>query len=141
MRPATTSSHSFANAGKLALAVGLLGALLAAPQAHAQQGDAARTVAAESAGVVADKSNVSLEGQHHYMSPAERANDALLITEVKSALADDGVANDSPIVVDCDHGKVVLGGVMKSEADAKHAGEVAASAQGVVAVNNQLTWR
>ena len=58
-------------------------------------------------------------GHHHCLSSAERANDALLITEVKSSLADDGVAYDVAIVVDCDHGKILLSGDMKSTQDAK----------------------
>jgi osmotically-inducible protein OsmY len=63
-----------------------------------------------------------------------------LITEVKSSLADDGVACDVAIVVDCDHGMILLSGVMKSTQDAKRAGDIAAGAQGVSAVNNQLIW-
>jgi hypothetical protein len=63
---------------------------------------------------------------------AERANDVLLITEVKSALADDGVAEDFPIVVDGDHGKILLSGI--SAEAAKRAGNTAASAPGVVTV-------
>jgi osmotically-inducible protein OsmY len=84
--------------------------------------------------------SVNVAAEHHYNSPAERANDALLITEVKSALADDGVADNYPVAVDCDHGKVLLSGVVKSARDAKHAGEIAAAAQGVTGVKNQLTW-
>ena len=94
----------------------------------------------ESSSVTTDHDSVNLEGHHHYQSAADRANDALLITEVKSALADDGVAEDSPIVVDCDHGKILLSGVMKSAEDAKRAGNIAARAPGVVAVKNQLSW-
>jgi osmotically-inducible protein OsmY len=95
---------------------------------------------AESSSVTTNSDRVNLEAHHHYQSAADRANDALLITEVKKALADDGVAKDSPIVVDCDHGKILLSGVMKSAEDAKRAGNIAASAPGVVAVRNQLTW-
>jgi osmotically-inducible protein OsmY len=84
--------------------------------------------------------SVDVTAEHHYNSPAERANDALLITEVKSALADDGVADNYPVAVDCDHGKVLLSGVVKSARDAKHAGDIAAAAQGVTGVKNQLTW-
>ena len=84
--------------------------------------------------------SVNVAAEHHYNSPVERANDALLITEVKSALADDGVADNYPVAVDCDHGKVLLSGVVKSAKDAKHAGDIAAAAQGVTAVKNQLTW-
>jgi osmotically-inducible protein OsmY len=64
----------------------------------------------------------------------------MLITEVKSALADDGVADDYLVAVDCDHGKVLLSGVVESAGDAKHAGDIAAAAQGVTGVKNQLTW-
>jgi len=94
----------------------------------------------DSSSVTTSNDSATLDAQHHYQSSADRANDALLITEVKSALADDGVAEDSPIVVDCDHGKILLSGVMKSADDAKRAGDIAASAQGVIAVKNQLTW-
>jgi osmotically-inducible protein OsmY len=87
-----------------------------------------------------ENSSASLESHHHYNSPAERANDALLETEVKSALANGGVAEDSPIVVDADHGKILLIGVLKSPEDAKRAGQIAASTPGVRAVENRLTW-
>src|ERR1700722_9864061 len=84
---------------------------------------------------------VYVVGEHHYNSSAERAHDAMLISEVKSALSHDGVANDYPVAVDCDHGKVVLNGVVNSAWDAKHAGDIAAAADGVTGVKNQLTWR
>ena len=84
---------------------------------------------------------VNVKAEHHYNSPAERANDDLLITEVKSALANDGVADGYPVAVDCDHGKIMLSGVVKSAQDAKHAGVIAAAAEGVTGVNDQLTWR
>jgi len=103
--------------------------------ARAQEGNA---VESNSAATEHDK--VSLDANHHYQSPAERANDALLITEVKSALHDDGVAADSPIIVDCDHGKILLVGVMRSAEDAKRVGSVAARQPGVITVKNQLTW-
>ena len=87
-----------------------------------------------------DDSVQTLAG-HHYLNPAERAKDDLLITEVKSALAKDGVADDQPVAVDCDHGKIRLSGVIGSAEDARRAGDIAAGAPGVVAVANQLTWR
>ena len=94
----------------------------------------------DSSSGTADYDTANLEGHHHYLSSAERANDALLITEVKSALADDGVAQDVAIVIDCDHGNILLSGVIKSAQDAKHAGHIAAGASGVIAVKNHLTW-
>jgi osmotically-inducible protein OsmY len=84
--------------------------------------------------------SVNVKAEHHYNSPAERAKDALLISEVKSAIADDGVADGYLVAVDCDHGKILLSGVVKSAQDAKHTGEIAAAAEGVTAVNDQLTW-
>ena len=78
---------------------------------------------------------------HHYQNPAERAKDAVLITEVKSELAKDGVADDQPVAVDCDHGKIRLSGIIGTAEDAQRAGSIAAGAPGVVAVQNQLTWR
>ena len=105
-------------------------------QSQAQQGGSGT-----SSSVQTEKEGVSIVAKHHYNSDAERANDALLITEVKSAIADDGVADGSPMIVDCDHGKILLSGVMDSEQDAKHAGDIAAAQPGVVAVRNQLTWQ
>jgi osmotically-inducible protein OsmY len=118
-----------------AVAVVLAGTQMLAGQVQAAEGNSV-----ESSSVTTDRDSVHLEGHHHYATAAERANDALLITEVKSALGKDGVAEDSAIVVDCDHGKILLSGVMKSAEDAKRAGNIAASASGVVAVKNQLTW-
>ena len=118
------------------LAIGVLigGGLLTA-DARAEQDT---TPISSSSSVEND--SVSVTGEHHYNSPAERANDALLITEVKSALAADGVADNYPVAVDCDHGKVLLSGVVRSANDAKHAGDIAAAAEGVSGVKNLLTW-
>ena len=113
----------------------LIGGGLLAANARAEPGS---TDSSNSASRENDSVNVTAE--HHYNSPAERANDALLITEVKSALASDGVADGYPVAVDCDHGKILLSGVVKSAQDAKHVGDIAAAAQGVTGVKNQLTW-
>jgi osmotically-inducible protein OsmY len=101
---------------------------------------AARTETTTTSANSAEHDTVNVAAEHHYNSPAERANDALLITEVKSALAGDGVADNYPVAVDCDHGTVLLSGVVKSARDAKHAGDIAAAADGVTGVKNQLTW-
>jgi len=90
-------------------------------------------------------SSVSLEknsafsvGHHHYNSDSERAQDALLITEVKSALAEDGISNGYPVQVDADHGTVTLSGVVASADDVRAVAEDAADVRGVVAVRNRL---
>ncbi len=85
--------------------------------------------------------SVQTSASHHYQNTAERAKDDLLITEVKSDLAKDGVADDHPVAVDCDHAKIRLSGVIGSSDDARRAGQIAARAPGVVAVVNQLTWQ
>jgi osmotically-inducible protein OsmY len=108
-------------------------AILAGPIA-AQQTTASNSVSRQD-------DRVQTSATHHYQSPAERAKDDLLITEVKSDLAKDGVADDYPVAVDCDHGKIRLSGVIGSAGDARHAGNIAGRAPGVVAVVNQLTWR
>src|SRR6202790_4620330 len=131
--------RSAVKSGKLVLVAAVAG-ILAGTQMRAGKVRAEEGKSVESSSVTTGNDSVNLEAHHHYQSAAERANDALLITEVKSALADDGVAEDSPIVVDCDHGKILLSGVMKSAEDAKRAGNIAASAAGVRAVKNQLTW-
>jgi osmotically-inducible protein OsmY len=134
-----TNPGSNTRCGKVVLLAAMAGILagthMLAGSVHAQE-----TKVAESNSATTDNDSVSLEAHHHYQSAANRANDALLITEVKSALADDGVVDDSPIIVDCDHGKILLSGVMKSAEDVKRAGNIAASAAGVVAVKNRLTW-
>jgi osmotically-inducible protein OsmY len=131
--------RSGAQYGRLLLVAAVAG-ILAGTQMRAGKVRAEEGKSVESSSITTDNDSVNLEAHHHYQSAAERANDALLITEVKSGLADDGVAEGSPIVVDCDHGKILLSGVMKSAKDAKRAGNIAASAPGVVTVKNQLTW-
>jgi osmotically-inducible protein OsmY len=80
------------------------------------------------------------DATHRYTSQADRAKDALLITEVKTALANDGVTGGHAVVVDCDHGTVLLAGAVGSSADAQHAVAVASEVDGVLAVKNQLKW-
>jgi len=77
---------------------------------------------------------------HRYGSEAMRANDAMLITAVKSALQDDGVTRGHAVVVDCDHSVVTITGAVASAADAQRAARVASSVDGVTRVNNKLTW-
>jgi osmotically-inducible protein OsmY len=95
----------------------------------------------ESSVVSRQDESVATSASHHYQTPAERAKDDLLITEVKSDLAKDGVADDQAVAVDCDHGKIRLSGVIGSAEEARRAGDIAAAAPGVVAVVNQLNWR
>jgi BON domain-containing protein len=122
-----------------ALAIFAIGSLIGGGLLAANAGAESGTTASSS-DASRENDRVNVRAEHHYNSPAERANDALLITEVKSALADDGVADDYLVAVDCDHGKVLLSGVVKSADDARHAGDIAAGAQGVTGVKNQLTW-
>ena len=88
--------------------------------------------------VALDKDNSSSVGHHRYSSDAERARDDLLITEVKSALAEAGISNRYPVQVDADHGTVTLSGVVASADDVKAAADDAAGVHGVVAVRNLL---
>jgi osmotically-inducible protein OsmY len=113
----------------------LVGSALLADPVVAQQSTTAANTASR------QDDNLRTSAMHHYQSPAERAKDALLITEVKSDLAQDGVADDYPVAVDCDHGRIRLSGVVASAEDAQRAGDIAADAPGVVGVVNHLTWR
>jgi len=88
-----------------------------------------------------DKDAASYVGHHHYNSDAERAADDLIITEVKSSLAEDRITEGHPVEVDSDHGTVTLNGVVASRDDAKAAAEDAADVQGVVTVRNLLKPR
>lgn len=78
--------------------------------------------------------------KHHYASPADRAEDALLIVKVKAAIADEGLADDYPMTVDADHGKVTLTGVLASRQDVNRAVALVTNIDGVTGVNNRLTW-
>lgn len=78
--------------------------------------------------------------QHHYASPAQRAEDALLIVKVKATIADAGLADNSPLTVDADHGRITLAGVLDSRQDVDRAVALVAGIDGVTAVNNRLTW-
>jgi osmotically-inducible protein OsmY len=77
---------------------------------------------------------------HHYNSPAERAEDDLLIVKVKAAIANEGLADDNPLTVDADHGHVTLTRVLPSRDDVKRAVSLVSHIDGVTGVNNRLTW-
>jgi osmotically-inducible protein OsmY len=85
--------------------------------------------------------SVQTSSEHLYNSPAERAHDDLLITEVKTSLAKRGITDRYPVEVDCDHGTIQLTGVVGSADEAKQAEQIALKTNGVVGVNNKLTWR
>ncbi|MGH7924174.1 MAG: BON domain-containing protein [Candidatus Binatus sp.] len=116
--------------------------------ARAQQGLPPSAVAPANAPVIATDKALNVEhdqvrtsAEHHYNSPAERANDDLLITEVKSSLAERGISGRHPVEVDCDHGTILLSGVVESADDAKEAEELALNTKGVLGVKSNLTWR
>ncbi len=116
--------------------------------AHAQQEISAPPSGAATSGhaVTTDRSltvehdTVQTSAEHLYNSPAERANDDLLITEVKNSLAKKGISDGYPVVVDCDHGTIELSGVVASADTARQAALIASNTQGVIAVKNKLTW-
>ncbi len=60
---------------------------------------------------------------------------------MKAAIANEGLADDSPLTVDADHGRVTLTGVLASREDVDHAIALVASLDGVKGVNNRLTWQ
>ena len=78
--------------------------------------------------------------KHHYTSPAQRAEDDLLIVKTKVAIADAGLADNYPLTIDADHGVVTLAGVLASPADVQRAVSLVAGIDGVRGVNNRLTW-
>ncbi len=119
---------------------GVAAGLILAIRVHAQQAtppDTKPTIQP----IKLEHDTVQSSAAHHYNSPAERANDALIITEVKTSLADQGITDRYPVAVDCDHGRVQLTGVVASADDARQAVMLAQNIQGVVEVKNQLTWR
>ena len=88
--------------------------------------------------VITDHDSANLQGASPL--PLLSGQRRSLTTEVNKRIGRRRVAYDVAIVVDCDHGKILLSGVMKSTQDAKQTGDIAAGAPGVSAVKNQLTW-
>jgi len=91
--------------------------------------------------ITLEDDRVQTSAEHRYNSPAERAKDDLLITEVKSSLAERGISDRYPVEVDCDHGTIQLSGVVASADAARQAEAIALNTTGVVAVKDKLTWR
>jgi hypothetical protein len=91
--------------------------------------------------ITLEHDDVQTSAEHHYNSPAERAKDDLLITEVKSSLAERGISDQFPVEVDCDHGTIQLSGVVASADKAREAESIALNTNGVVRVKDKLTWR
>ncbi len=114
-----------------AMALALFGGVAMA-QDQAPQVTNNATVKAENLSAHSEQNTV-------YATPADRANDALLITEVKSTLANDGVADGYPITVDAAHGVITLTGVLGSRQDVAHAIVLARSCDGVKDVQSRLT--
>lgn len=98
-------------------------------------------VATTDRSITLESDDVQTSAEHRYNSPADRAKDDLIITKVKSSLAERGISNQYPVEVDCDHGTILLSGVVAS-ADAAHQAEsIAMNTSGVVGVKDKLTWR
>src|SRR5271154_2475097 len=115
---------------------------LSVPYARAQQDmPPPPAVMTTDRSLTVENDKVQTSAEHHYYSPAERANDDLLITEVKSSLAEQGISDGYPVEVDCDHGTIQLSGVVASADEAKAAEALALNTRGVVGVQNKLTWR
>jgi osmotically-inducible protein OsmY len=126
------------------LVCGLATTSLLALSAHAQQtagASANAPVATTDRSQTVEHDKVRTSAEHIYNSPAERANDDLLITEVKSSLAERAISDKYPVEVDCDHGTIQLSGVVASAEDARDAAAIALNTRGVVGVKNRLTWR
>lgn len=91
--------------------------------------------------ITLEKDTAQTSAEHRYNSPAERAKDDLLITKVKSSLAERGISDQYPVQVDCDHGTILLSGVVASSDAARQAESIALNTSGVVGVKDKLTWR
>ena len=97
--------------------------------------------ATTSRSITLENDKVQTSAEHLYNSPAERAKDDLLITKVKSSLAERGISDQYPVEVDCDHGTIQLSGVVASSDEARQAEAIALNTRGVVGVKDKLTWR
>ena len=115
-------------------------ASLLVPNARAQQQTPFSSESTNSS-LTVEHDKVRTSAEHFYNSPAERAHDDLLITEVKSSLAKKGISERYPVEVDCDHGTIELSGVVASADTAKQAVSIASNTPGVIGVKSKLTWR
>jgi hypothetical protein len=77
---------------------------------------------------------------HHYDSAATQAEDALLITEVKSAIAKADLGQPYAITVDADHGMVILTGQVPNQGLAGQLEQIASRCDGVKGVQSHLDW-
>jgi len=124
------------------LLCGLATVALPVSSSHGQQGVTANAPATTAdRSITLENDKVQTSAEHRYNSPAERANDDLLITEVKSSLAERGISDRYPVEVDCDHGTIQLSGVVGSADQARQAETIALNTKGVVGVKDKLTWR
>jgi hypothetical protein len=78
---------------------------------------------------------------HHYESPAIEANDALLITEVKTAIANSNLNQPYAVTVDADHGIVILTGEVPNPGMAGRLEQIASGCDGVKGCKAILTGR
>jgi len=125
---------------KLASVMLLCGFALPVSNSRAEQGEVAPATTTNQS-ITLEHDDVQTSAEHHYNSPAERAKDDLLITEVKSSLAERGISDQYPVEVDSDHGMIQLSGVVASADKAREAESIALNTTGVVGVKNKLTWR
>lgn len=125
---------------KLVSVVLLCGLALPVSSSLAQQGEASSATTTNQS-ITLEHDDLETSAEHHYNSPAERAKDDLLITEVKSSLAERGISDKYPVEVDCDHGTIQLSGVVGSADKAREAKSIALNTRGVVGVKDNLSWR
>jgi len=125
---------------KLVSVMLLCGLALPLSNSLAEQGDVSSATTTNQS-ITLEHDDVATSAEHHYNSPAERAKDDLLITEVKSSLAERGISDKYPVEVDCDHGTIQLRGVVASSDKAREAESIALNTRGVVSVEDKLTWR
>jgi len=118
----------------------IMPAPVSAQQQPMPSSEAAGTPAATINSHMLQEEHVHSATTHTYSSEAARANDAMLITAVKSALSKSGVTTNQAVVVDCDHGTVTLAGAVASASAAHQAVQIASAVRGVRGVNTKLTW-
>jgi osmotically-inducible protein OsmY len=125
----------------VALLCGLASVALPATSYAQQEVTASAPAATTERSITLENDKVQTSAEHLYNSPAERAKDDLLITKVKSSLAERGISDQYPVEVDCDHGTIQLSGVVASSDEARQAEAIALNTRGVVGVKDKLTWR
>jgi hyperosmotically inducible protein len=118
---------------------GLLGVGITAPVlVHAQESAAHEEMQATETN--AEHGAVGQSAKHLYRASRDKATDAAMTTEIKTALLKDKATRTLGIHVKSNQGLITLTGQVDSPQTAARAQNIASHVSGVQSVRNELTW-